>query len=445
MDKSITQLTALTTADQADVYPIVDVSVGETKKITQNNLEDTIANSSNFVDGLVANSYFIDEVGTTLASDTNFIDELTQNTTFQNSVNNFISGGGGGGLSTLTQTFTFSDFVDDGSGNGIATFTDDLPEDAVPVGVVYEITSAFDATSTLKVINSVAGGIVIGASVDATIANILTGQTDGDNTAFDFGATPNPVVYIAGVVPTQGAVTVTVLYSTSSGVSGGSKKVGVGEIGDVDWFNIQFPFHPDGDMSDDTWIYNGVVNNSSYCILTATDSVYSNDSGGTITSFLPNFDNTSGILRFNTTKQVIFQQLVLTNNGGANVFASGVGFEQLGNGGWADSQGDTTTEGVGFVRKDSDGQWYARACDGSANTENAVSISDGKHVLRVEYDPGNATPQARFYVDGVLVSTITTNLPTAFVGPIGFFSGNSTAGGSIGITLVAVPSFAVEI
>jgi len=67
MDKKISQLTALTTADQADLYAVVDTSVGETKKITQQDLEDTIANSANFING------------------------LTQNTTYQNSLLNALN------------------------------------------------------------------------------------------------------------------------------------------------------------------------------------------------------------------------------------------------------------------------------------------------------------------------------------------------------------------
>jgi len=109
MDKKISQLTALTTADQADVYAIVDTSATETKKITQNDLEDTIANSTNFVDELVGNSYFTTE----LANDPNFVSELTTNSSFQSAVNNFVttvsnSGGGAGGKPI---TFSLTDTV----------------------------------------------------------------------------------------------------------------------------------------------------------------------------------------------------------------------------------------------------------------------------------------------------------------------------------------------
>lgn len=99
-DQPITGLTALTSADQADVYPIVDVSVDETKKITQQNVEISIANSTNFVDEIVANSYFTTE----LAGDSNFLTTLTTNSTFQTAVNNFISSSGGSGNIQVDQT-----------------------------------------------------------------------------------------------------------------------------------------------------------------------------------------------------------------------------------------------------------------------------------------------------------------------------------------------------
>lgn len=64
MDQKISQLNILTTAAQDDVYAIVDVSASETKKITQDHLEDTISNSTNFIDVLTANTTFITKINT---------------------------------------------------------------------------------------------------------------------------------------------------------------------------------------------------------------------------------------------------------------------------------------------------------------------------------------------------------------------------------------------
>lgn len=61
------------TLSQSDLHIVGDVSdSGRAKAITQNLLEDYIANSTNFVDELVANNYFTTE----LAGDTNFITQL---------------------------------------------------------------------------------------------------------------------------------------------------------------------------------------------------------------------------------------------------------------------------------------------------------------------------------------------------------------------------------
>lgn len=171
-----------------------------------------------------------------------------------------VSGGttSGSGLSQISEVFSYSDFSDDGSGNGYATFSASLPTDAVPVGVVYNIATGFDATSTLKVLNSLAGAKVIGGSVVATAVNVLTGQTDGSNTSFDFGATPNPVVFISGVVPTQGVATVTILYSTSTGSSS---------------FDLGYSYISLGKRSTDGTPYGEIVENNVF-VNTTTNRVY---------------------------------------------------------------------------------------------------------------------------------------------------------------------------
>ncbi len=121
-----------------------------------------------------------------------------------------------GGEIILQQTFLFSDFVDDGSGNGLATFTDDMPLGAVPSGVRYNITTAFDATSTMEVLDSEGSGQIIGSLVPADTIALLVGKTDG-SAVFDWTATPNPVVKIPGIIPSIGQVTVTIIGSGSSG------------------------------------------------------------------------------------------------------------------------------------------------------------------------------------------------------------------------------------
>lgn len=214
MDKKISQLNNLVTADQADLYAIVDVSANETKNINQQDLETTIANSSHFVDELVQNNYFTTE----LANNSNFITELTNNATFISNVSNFIINSGGSGVGgTLQQTFDFSDFSDDGSGNGIASFLGTLPTRAIPIGVTFDFTTAFDAASTMSVIEGQITNTVIGSAVPADTTDVLVGAAQGDPATFDFGTYPNPVVFMNGVVPSSGTVTVTIVYGLGFG------------------------------------------------------------------------------------------------------------------------------------------------------------------------------------------------------------------------------------
>jgi len=274
----------------------------------------------------------------------------------------------------------------------------------------------------------------------ADAINILSGQTDGNNTSFDFGATPNPIVFMSGTVPTQGSVDVTILYSGISG-SSGSKKVGVGEISDIQWFNINLPFSMvnSTDTEANVWtIVNGPDQSPSALALSNTQRVHvSTDQ----TFLLPDFDVSNGAYQFNSNKQSIFTTTIYSTAGGGTK-KSGVGYNAVGAEGIITAQGGNTLS-VGFVRSAA-GQWYARTATGAAHTEVAVTIPDGKNVLRVEYDPGNVTPQARFYVDGLLVATITTNVPSAVATVLGWAGGQNT-GTDVGIDVLSAPSFSVEL
>ena len=121
-DEKSTGLDVLTTLATGDLHIVGDVSdSGRAKAITENNLEITIANSSNFVDTLVANNYFTTE----LANDTNFVNELTTNTTFQSAVNNFVTvvGGGSSGASS-GKPMSFYPKLGASSGNSINGYQD---------------------------------------------------------------------------------------------------------------------------------------------------------------------------------------------------------------------------------------------------------------------------------------------------------------------------------
>lgn len=121
-DEKSTGLDVLTTLATGDLHIVGDVSdSGRAKAITQNNLEVVIANSTNFVDELVANNYFTTE----LANDTNFVNELTTNTTFQSAVNNFVTiiGGGSGGASS-GKPMSFYPKLGSSSGNSLNGYQD---------------------------------------------------------------------------------------------------------------------------------------------------------------------------------------------------------------------------------------------------------------------------------------------------------------------------------
>lgn len=99
-----TGLDVLTTLASGDLHIVGDVSdSGRAKAITEDNLETTIANSTNFTDALVANTNFTTDLAndsnftTVLGNNSNFVTTLTNNSAFQTSVNNFVTGGGGGG------------------------------------------------------------------------------------------------------------------------------------------------------------------------------------------------------------------------------------------------------------------------------------------------------------------------------------------------------------
>lgn len=216
-NKKINELVQKALLIAADLHVIGDSEADfKAKFITQEGLENTIANSTNFVDQLLAFAYFI----TSLANNTDFISALTSNTAFQTNVNNFITGGGGGGGSgaggSISQVFNFDDFVDDGSGNGIASFLQDMPLTSVPIGVVFEFLTGFDVGATMKVLDSQAHNKTIGALVGAHIATTEIGESDGAAT-FNWTTTPNPVVVIPALIPTVGSVRITIVYGAGNG------------------------------------------------------------------------------------------------------------------------------------------------------------------------------------------------------------------------------------
>lgn len=229
----------------------------------------------------------------------------------------------------------------------------------------------------------------------------------------------------------------------AGGGSGSEKKVGVGDTTDIDWFNTQYLFFGiDGSGQFGVWDLTGSFANLCASALFLADNDKFEANSTDYDFFLPDFDDIGGELTFDSGKQIIFQSIVTTSAVDATN-RGGIGFTGFG-GTSIVSASATNTLSIGFVRNAA-GQWYARTGTGAAFTETAITIPTGKNTLRCEYDPLNATPQARFYVDGVLLATITTNLPTANGSVIGFSGGNSGNANSNAFEIIGAPSFSVEV
>lgn len=216
--------------------------------------------------------------------------------------------------------------------------------------------------------------------------------------------------------------------------SSAALKVGVGAITDIQWFNTQIPFlsFSDGGL----WIIGSSLLSPSGAILGTSDNI---NTDSTNYGFMLLDGQTR--YQFDSIKQSIFTFTAFTGNTSGINDQGFFGFNTFGSG--SNISPGSIAVVVGFLR-DTTGQWYAKTADNTATTETAISISDfTNHIFRCEYDPANATPQARFYVDGVLLATVTTNIPSAETEVVGFYMGSS--GGESAVDSVSCPSFAVEI
>ncbi len=274
-----------------------------------------------------------------------------------------------------------------------------------------------------------------------TITLSTTPQVVNDNqgTSIDSTILQNLVITLAtGINSFVTLVGVTVELISDSGINSGSKKVGVGEISDIQWFNVMYPFTNQA-VGQRLWrsISNSITNPSYFdCQASGGAAIHTNIEYSGILPFL--HAATPSDLQYDSGKQVIFSCPARTETPGT-VAESAVCFDIHG----ATSVGiqGTNTVSVGFVHIPSSG-WAARCADGSGFTETPISIPAGTHILRCEYDPANVTPQARFYVDGILLATVTTNVPTADSSVIGFIAGNNVT--TSAVSTVSCPTFSVE-
>lgn len=372
-----------------------------------------------------------------------------------------VGGGSGGGSGTqivvsVTQVahgLSEGDIIrSNGNPNEFTQAQANTAANAEVTGIVTGVIDVDNFTYSKDIMNYAGAGIPAGTEGNAVF---LSPSTPGVMTMTE-PSSAGQVVKPIGILISSGSLLNFSsdirgeILSTSSGVTDSELKVGVGGITDVNWFNIQYPFvGPSGaTQSYNIWDMN---NNSSveslaYIDFANQEYVKNNSTVGDYDHLLPDFDQASNGYEWDSTKIAIFQIVIITATTAAGQNLAGVGFELYGAGTIRSDQGVSNDPQVGFVRRDADGQWFTHVSDGVGFTENAITLADNtKYVLRAEYDPGNATPQARFYVDGVLVDTITTDLPTAVTNPVGFCVGNGGGANDLGIAATMCPSFAVEI
>lgn len=153
-DKKSTGLDTLTqaTLTQSDLHIVGDVSdSGRAKAITQNHLEDYIANSTNFIDELVANTYFTTEISGNIEVVTDGTTIIGDGTTGNPLV---ATAGAGAGIVKATSADTTPGYLDGKisitSTDGSVTVTKTINNPAGNEDIEYDL-SASGSVSVLTV------------------------------------------------------------------------------------------------------------------------------------------------------------------------------------------------------------------------------------------------------------------------------------------------------
>lgn len=228
--------------------------------------------------------------------------------------------------------------------------------------------------------------------------------------------------------PSAGQVDINIL---GGGVGGDSLlKVGVGAQPNTQWYNFQALFNENDVDGTALWTNTNFLNAS----LTSADG-----NGDVALDLAKPLSGQEGIILFNSGKKIIlegdmtFNAAITQKNGWGLVDAGVAQVETV--------QGTNDTS-VCFVASTA-GNFFARCGNGVSFTETAIaSLLNTTRTLRIEYDPANVTPQARFYVDSLLVATVTTNVPSAVASECSFGMGGNAVGS--GVLNVTAPSFAIE-
>lgn len=442
------------TLTQSDLHIVGDVSdSGRAKAITQDLLEDYIANSPNFISELTSNATFISDINTIAPSPlttkgdlftfSTVSDRLPVGTDGQvlsaNSAETTglkwidLVAGGGGGTKLAINTTAFSHT---GDTTETTMFTVSIPagtlgtNDAIRFYILghadgdsnnVTFRTKYGASTVATVVDSsgsdddyIYSGMIIADNLtNAQVSSNqfvksgnITGASDGTDSVIDSTVDQNLVITMqlasaGGTVTAKG-----IIVEKISAGSSGTKKVGVGEVTDDDAFNSQLVF------SSELWTVSGT---NRYTNVDFGNS----DSAITIAGIFPGISGGSTAASFSDARVFTIQSLVFLNG---NV--GGFGFNIAG-----DTNGVTTStniKGVYFVSNGTN--LFAQVATGAARTQlnlGSTYFAD-RARLRIEFDRVDATPQARFYVNGTLLATLTTNLPTTSI--IGAFYNNDTGG-----------------
>lgn len=212
---------------------------------------------------------------------------------------------------------------------------------------------------------------------------------------------------------------------SSSATASSILKVGVGAITDQTIFNAQLPF--------DAELWSVPTNNYTNVYFSPGNGAY------TLVGVFPGVSGGSNAAVFSDARIFIVESISYINASGQ---IGAFGFNVANNA--STPTASTNLEGAYFVSDGTD--TFAQVATGAARTQvNLGALSTGLKKLRVELDRVLVTPECRFYINGTLVATITTNLPNTSV--IGVTYANdtgdafteSTGAPSIAMAFAAIP------
>lgn len=400
MDEKISQLDNYTPPADTDVFPIVDVANGITKKITFANLKSEITGD----DTAFVRKAEYDANSILYATSDNTPVALTIGT-------NSVVGRVGGNITTLA--------VDSDLSSVSAS------DDTVPSAKATK--TALDLKANDSAVVKLTG--------DQTVAGVKTFSSDPIIPDEAYGSGWNGVLE----PPTKNAV-YDKIESLPSFPS--DYVVGVGTATTVKSYNsFQIP-----------WIISTDVPTNNFWTTTSTGSLISVLS---YIKFSASGDVTNGILSTNG--------IALINSGGGIPLTFGsskdviVEFTYQGNGAASEQRGwglstslapfadfdDASVDAACFT-VDTSGNLYGHTSNGDGTTNHTetaiagITITDN-NTYRIEFNPG---VDVKFYVNGILKATNTTHLPSA--GDIKFGVGGSGNGNDNDRIVIGIPSFAVE-